>query len=93
MKQTREFYVKEMRELSGPISEIQEYLAKLVAEHGEGLTIWVSGNDDYVDFQLYQKREETELEYEARLNQEKRQAAYKEKYEREQYEALKKKYG
>lgn len=78
-----------------PISEVIKFFQSFQEEFGCDATvrIYVGGDDGYSDFQIVQMREETDAEFQARLEREEKLRKSMEDHERRQYETLKKKYG
>lgn len=78
-------------DLDGSLGKLKEYIEGLIEKYGEEavLDIWICGE---YNFDIMVTREETDAEYEARLARESVHKEHIEKYERAQYEALKKKF-
>jgi hypothetical protein len=70
---------------------LQKDLAEWIEHFGPNAWINIWGDD--VETVISYERDETEAETEARLKNEAAQQQYKEQYERQQFELLKKKYG
>lgn len=77
----------------GSLSEFKTRVEESIVKYGPDATISFSDYDGATDIQIYVKREETDAEYKNRLEIEKVHADSRERVERAQYEALRKKYG
>lgn len=79
--------------LDGPLDELVEHLKEIQAKYGPGLKITYESGDYYTQFEVSQVRDETDKEFQTRLEAEERQHLYAEQNERNKYEELKKKFG
>ena len=80
-------------DFEGPIDDVIGRLTKLKVDYyGRNLVLTYIGDDDYHEYYLYEKREETDEEYDKRINADKHRALEREKHERKQYEQLKAKF-
>lgn len=77
----------------GTLATLKDSVEKCIAKHGADASVEFYSYDGSCDVQIYVKREETDEEYQKRIEIEKVHAEHRERIERTQYEALKKKYG
>jgi hypothetical protein len=76
-------------DLDGPVSSVVEFFNSILQKHGSDTTLDFYGDEFYI----YTEREETDEEYQARIDKEKFWTDNREKADREKYEELKKKFG